>query len=152
MNSIFMRYPGGKAKAVTFSYDDGVPQDRRLAAIFDKYGMTILKRWADVANECDKGLKEGWIAPEEGYSFDHSHAWGGTPAYHMPSALTGMEILEPGMKKLKFNPNLYGLDYAEITIPTPYGMIYFKCEKDKDTVIDAPECIEILRGDNCENS
>ena len=34
-----MRYPGGKAKAVTFSYDDGVPQDQRLAALFDKYGM-----------------------------------------------------------------------------------------------------------------
>ena len=39
MRSFFMRYPEGKAKAVTFSYDDGVPQDRRLAAIFDKYGM-----------------------------------------------------------------------------------------------------------------
>ena len=39
MRSVFMRYPGGKAKAVTFSYDDGVPQDQRLAAVFDKYGM-----------------------------------------------------------------------------------------------------------------
>lgn len=39
MRSVFMRYPDGKAKAVTFSYDDGVPQDKRLAAIFDKYGM-----------------------------------------------------------------------------------------------------------------
>ncbi len=39
MRSIFMRYPGGKAKAVTFSYDDGVQQDKRLAEIFDKYGM-----------------------------------------------------------------------------------------------------------------
>lgn len=39
MKTVFMRYPGGKAKAVTFSYDDGVPQDRRLAEIFDKYGM-----------------------------------------------------------------------------------------------------------------
>ena len=38
MRSVFMRYPGGKAKAVTFSYDDGVPQDQRLAALFDKYG------------------------------------------------------------------------------------------------------------------
>ena len=28
-----------KKKAVTFSYDDGVPQDRRLAEIFDCYGM-----------------------------------------------------------------------------------------------------------------
>ena len=39
MRSVFMRYPGGKAKAVTFSYDDGVAQDKRLAKIFCKYGM-----------------------------------------------------------------------------------------------------------------
>lgn len=39
MRSFFMRYPGGKAKAVTFSYDDGVIQDIRLAEIFDKYNM-----------------------------------------------------------------------------------------------------------------
>lgn len=39
MRTIFMRYPGGKAKAVTFSYDDGVPQDKRLAEIFNKYNM-----------------------------------------------------------------------------------------------------------------
>ena len=120
--------------------------------LFDKYGMKILMRWADVVNECDKGLKEGWIAPEESYSFDHSHAWGGTPAYQMPLAITGIEILEPGMKKLKFNPNLYDLDYAEINIPTQFGMIYFRCEKGKDTVINAPKCIKILIGDNYENT
>ena len=39
MRSVFMRYPDGKAKAVTFSYDDGVMQDKRLAGVFDKYGM-----------------------------------------------------------------------------------------------------------------
>ena len=39
MRSVFMRYPDGKAKAVTFSYDDGSSQDKRLAGIFDKYGM-----------------------------------------------------------------------------------------------------------------
>ena len=39
MRSIFMRYPEGKAKAVTFSYDDGAPQDQRLAELFDKYNM-----------------------------------------------------------------------------------------------------------------
>ena len=39
MRSVFMRYPGGRAKAVTFSYDDGVRQDKRLAELFDKYGM-----------------------------------------------------------------------------------------------------------------
>lgn len=39
MRYFFMRYPGGKAKAVTFSYDDGVPQDKRLAELFDRYGL-----------------------------------------------------------------------------------------------------------------
>lgn len=39
MRNVFMRYPEGKMKAVTFSYDDGVPQDKRLAELFDKYGM-----------------------------------------------------------------------------------------------------------------
>ena len=51
------------------------------------------------------------------------------------------------MKKLKFNPNLYGLDYAHITIPTDYGYIDFKAEKEKRAVITAPDEIEIIRGD-----
>lgn len=39
MDYVFMRYPGGKPKALTFSYDDGSVQDKRLAELFDKYGM-----------------------------------------------------------------------------------------------------------------
>ncbi len=119
----------------------------RKYGMFEKYGMKLLERWIPVVEECDKGLAEGWIAPEESYSFDHSHAWGGTPAYQMPMAITGFEILEPGMKKLKFNPNLFGLDYAHITIPTDYGYIDFNAEKGRRAVITAPEEIEIIRGD-----
>lgn len=39
MAQVFMRFPGGKARALTFSYDDGVEQDERLIEIFQKYGM-----------------------------------------------------------------------------------------------------------------
>ncbi len=35
----FDRYKDGKRYAVTFSYDDGGAQDRRLALLFRKYGM-----------------------------------------------------------------------------------------------------------------
>ncbi len=35
----FMRFPGGRAKAVTFSYDDGRNFDIPLAEIFDRYGV-----------------------------------------------------------------------------------------------------------------
>ena len=39
MKYIFMRYPEGKFKAVTLSYDDGQFHDIRLAQTLDKYGM-----------------------------------------------------------------------------------------------------------------
>ena len=35
----FLRFPGGKFKAVTFSYDDGFKLDTRLLEIFDKYNL-----------------------------------------------------------------------------------------------------------------
>lgn len=37
MAQVFMRFPGGKLKALTFSYDDGVEQDVKLIEIFHKY-------------------------------------------------------------------------------------------------------------------
>ena len=39
MVSRFLRFPGGKSRAVTLSYDDGVVQDKKLMNIFDKYGL-----------------------------------------------------------------------------------------------------------------
>ena len=35
----YLRFPGGKGKALTFSYDDGVEEDIRLIEIFRKNGM-----------------------------------------------------------------------------------------------------------------
>lgn len=35
----YLRFPGGKAKALTFSYDDGVSEDIRLIEIFRKNGL-----------------------------------------------------------------------------------------------------------------
>jgi len=39
MADIFMRFPKGRAKALTLSYDDGVEQDRQLISIMDKNGL-----------------------------------------------------------------------------------------------------------------
>lgn len=35
----FLRFPGGRDKAVTLSYDDGVRQDIRFAQVIDQYGL-----------------------------------------------------------------------------------------------------------------
>ena len=53
MAGIFLRFPGGRAKALTLSYDDGVEQDIRLIEIMRAHGL--------------KGtfnLNSGLIAPE----------------------------------------------------------------------------------------
>lgn len=39
MSELFMRFPGGRAKALTLSYDDGVEQDIRLLDIMKKHGL-----------------------------------------------------------------------------------------------------------------
>ena len=39
MRYFFLRFPGGKEKAVTFSYDDGCPEDIRTADVLTQYGM-----------------------------------------------------------------------------------------------------------------
>ena len=36
---LFNAFPGGANRALTFSYDDGVTQDRRLVEIFNRHGM-----------------------------------------------------------------------------------------------------------------
>ena len=58
MRYVFMRYPDGKAKAVTFSYDDGIPQDKRLAELFDKYGMKATFNFNSEDKRAPKFTKE----------------------------------------------------------------------------------------------
>lgn len=39
MGSVYLRFPGGKKRALTLSYDDGVEQDVRLIEIMKKHGL-----------------------------------------------------------------------------------------------------------------
>lgn len=108
----------------------------------EKYTRRILEQWKAPVRECPKGLVEGFHKPEETYSFDHSHAWGGTPAYALPLALSGLEILEPGYRRIRLNPSLLGLETAWVQIPTPFGMIELRLQEGKHPEIKVPEEIE----------
>lgn len=112
--------------------------------LFPKYGIRLLNRWKPIVEACDKGLQEGWFKPEETYAFDYSHAWGGTPAYQLPHKLLGLSVVEPGFRKIRLNPCLYGLSWAEISIPTPFGMLHCKMHGDK-TELTIPDGIEVVQ-------
>ncbi len=110
----------------------------------DEFTLSILNQWKAPVKECPKGLVEGFHKPDPNYSFDHSHAWGGTPAWSLPLALTGLEILEPGMKKIRLNPSLLGLEYADIQLPTQYGMVIVSLKQGQEPVVSSPDEIEVI--------
>lgn len=107
--------------------------------LFSKFGLEMLRRWRVMTEATEKGLQEGWIRPEEGYAFDYSHAWGGTPAYQLPMRLLGLEMLEPGYRRIRLVPRLYGLKWAEIELPTPFGPLFCRLEDGKDPMLRIPE-------------
>lgn len=118
-----------------------------LEAVFklglcDKYTLRIIEEWKEQVKLCPKGLVEGFIKPEPAYSFDHSHAWGGTPLYSLPKAILGLRITEAGYKKIELSPDLLGLDFAHIEVPTPYGIMVFELENGKEIKYRIPEEIK----------
>ena len=110
-----------------------------------KYTLPLLDAWKKALNECAKGLPEGFYPPEPSYKFDYSHAWGGTPLYSLPQALCGLEILEPGYKKVRLNTQDLGLDSYYIEIPTPFGNIVLKKANGQNVNITLPNKIELVK-------
>lgn len=79
--------------------------------------------------------------------FRHSlcHGWASGPAAWMSSHVLGVQPVEPGFKTFRVQPFLGDLDWAEGSVPTPYGPIRVRCVKEKSTikteVLEAPkEC------------
>lgn len=109
----------------------------------DAYTLKVIEKWKAPIAECDKGLVEGFLPPEPTYSFDHSHAWGGTPLYSLPLALTGLRIMEPGLKELELNPSLLGLEYAKVEFPTPYGDVVMEMKAGEEVQISYPKEVKV---------
>ena len=69
----FLRFPEGKMKAVTFSYDDGVRQDKKFVEMLDKYG---LKGTFNVNTLIFGDSEDSWRMSAEAvkkYIFDKGH-------------------------------------------------------------------------------
>lgn len=83
-------FPGGKSKAFTLSYDDGVVQDRRLAELFRKYGLKcsfnlgsgVLGHQEVRSVPGEKELDVSKISPEEVAQVYRGHEICGHGLYH----------------------------------------------------------------------
>jgi len=85
----------------------------------------------------------------KGYRLSMCHGWAAGPTAWLTQHVLGIEVLQPGCRKIKITPHLGDLSYAEGTFPTPYGIVKVKHVKQKDgkiiSDIKAPKEIKIVR-------
>lgn len=83
-------FPGGKGKAFTLSYDDGVVQDRRLAELFRRHGLKCtFNLGSGLLGHTETGRAPGKkeidvskVFPEEVSEVYHTHEIAGHGLYH----------------------------------------------------------------------
>ena len=86
-----------------------------------------------------------------GYRHSLCHGWASGPTPWMSQYVLGVQVLEPGCRKVAIRPQLGDLQWVEGAYPTPYGNIWIRHEKNEDgslrSAINAPHEVEIV-GEN----
>ncbi|MCH7227136.1 alpha-L-rhamnosidase C-terminal domain-containing protein [Haloferula sp. A504] len=63
-----------------------------------------------------------------GFRHSFCHGWAGGPTAFLSRHVLGIEPAAPGFTKVRIDPNLGDLDWAEGTYPTPHGIIKVRHE------------------------
>lgn len=81
----------------------------------------------------------------KGYRHSFCHGWASGVTAWISEYILGIKILEPGCKRVKIEPHLGQLEWAEGTYPTPYGDIRVAHRKNEDgtvsSIVEVPEGI-----------
>ena len=113
--------------------------------------------WTKNAARIDELVPEGKIDVHCAYGdycykgFRHSlcHGWASGPTAWLSRHILGVEVVEPGFKKVRITPHLGNLKWVEGTFPTPYGVIQIKHTKGADgkivSDIQVPEGVELVK-------
>ena len=113
--------------------------------------------WAKNAARIDELVPEGKIDVHSAYGdycykgFRHSlcHGWASGPTAWLSRYVLGVEVVEPGFKKVRITPHLGNLKWVEGTFPTPMGVITIKHTKGANgkiiSDIQAPDGVEIIK-------
>ncbi len=113
-------------------------------------------QWMDRAGRIDRFVPEGKVDVHATYGnycykgLRHSlcHGWASGPTAWMSKVILGIQVLEPGSARIRLQPNLIDLQWAEGTFPTPHGVVKVRHEKQSDGTVktdySAPDGVEII--------
>ena len=130
-------------------------------AMLDLGGTTFWEdfniEWTKNAARIDEIVPEDKVDVHRTYGdycykgFRHSlcHGWASGPTAWLSRHVLGVEVVEPGFKKVRIVPHLGNLNWVEGTFPTPLGVIKIRHEKGQDgkirSDIQVPEGVELVK-------
>jgi len=110
--------------------------------------------WTDNAGRIDEIVPEGKTDAhgDRGkfcyMQFRHSlcHGWASGPTAFLSEYILGINIVEPGCRKIRITQNIGDLQWVKGTYPTPMGKVYVEHRRVNGEIVttySAPDTIEI---------
>ena len=100
--------------------------------------------WGGMLREGATSFWEKYVPSETGiqhlamygrpYGKSLCHAWGASPIYIIGKYFLGIRPVTPGYKTYEVRPTLGGLEWMEGEVPTPFGRISIKMDRQQITV------------------
>ncbi len=161
--STFMAYYILLAKAKAGDFADSLETIREYFGGMLQLGATTFwedfdLKWMENAAPIDRLPREGEVDIHGTYGrhcyqgFRHSlcHGWSSAVTAWLTRYILGIEILEPGCRKICIKPHLCGLEWVKGTYPTPEGIIEVEHTTAPDgtvkTIVNAPKEVQVFYG------
>jgi len=113
-------------------------------------------KWMEHAAPIDRLPEQGEIDVHgtyggycyQGYRHSLCHGWASGATSWLTRYILGVEVMEPGCRKIRIQPNLCGLEWVKGTYPTPEGVLEVEHRLQEDgtvaTTVRAPQGIDVI--------
>ena len=127
--------------------------DLGATTFWEDFDLNEAENAAPIDNLVPEGKKDYHYStgsfPFNGLRRSLCHGWSSGPTPWLTENILGIKVLEPGCKKIRIEPHLADLQWAEGTFPTPMGVLYVKHTKAADgkitSVVKAPKGVVIVK-------
>ena len=108
--------------------------DRGATTFFEDYDVSWEQNAGDILslskNEDIHGDRGDYCYKGFRHSLCHGWASGAVPFF--AECVAGIEIAEPGCKKIRISPKMCGLDFIDVSYPTPLGILKAEIKRSDD--------------------
>ena len=150
-----------RAKAMAGDYEGAIENIRQYWGSMLDLGATTFWEdfnidWMENSARIDELVPEGKVDVHSQYGdycytgLRHSfcHGWASGPTSWLSQYVLGVNVMEPGCKKIKIEPHLGNLQWVKGSFPTPFGVLKISHKKMADgkieTEYEAPEGVSVV--------